>query len=169
MQVFLVGKDFGARVAHHFALLHQERIFAVVTLGVPFLPSGPEAFPIHLLPKGFYMLRWRASSSFLCFISIKDTIFDELTNWSLFPNKLQEPGRPEKDFGRFPVKTVVKNIYILFSGSELPVANDEEQEIMDMVDPSTPLPPWFSEEDLHQYAALYEKSGFQTALQVPYR
>ena len=81
---------------------------------------------------------------------------------------LQEPGRPEKDFGRLPVKTVVKNIYILFSGSELPVAK-EDQEIMDLVDPSTPLPPWFSEEDLTQYATLYEKSGFRTALQVPYR
>nr|XP_016484478.1 PREDICTED: uncharacterized protein LOC107805020 isoform X2 [Nicotiana tabacum] len=39
---------------------------------------------------------------------------------------------------------------------------------MDIVQPSTPLPPWFSEEDLEIYGALYEKSGFQTALQVPY-
>ena len=38
-----------------------------------------------------------------------------------------------------------------------------------MVDPSTPLPPWFTEEDLTAYGALYEKSGFRTALQVPYR
>lgn len=80
----------------------------------------------------------------------------------------QEPGRPEKDFGRFPVKTVVKNIYILFSRSELPVA-EEGQEIMDLVDPSTPLPSWFTEDDLNQYATLYQKSGFATALQVPYR
>ena len=80
----------------------------------------------------------------------------------------QEPGRAERDFGRFPAKTVVKNVYILFSRSELPVAQ-EGQEIMDLVHPSTPLPSWFSEEDLDQYAALYEKSGFRTALQVPYR
>lgn len=59
-------------------------------------------------------------------------------------------------------------IYILFSGSELPVAK-EDQEIMDLVDPSTPLPSWFSEEDLATYAALYENSGFRTPLQVPYR
>ena len=38
-----------------------------------------------------------------------------------------------------------------------------------MIDPSTPLPPWFTEEDLTNYGALYEKSGFRTALQVPYR
>ena len=40
---------------------------------------------------------------------------------------------------------------------------------MDLVDSSTPLPPWFTEEDLTTYGALYEKSGFQTALQIPYR
>lgn len=81
---------------------------------------------------------------------------------------VQEPGRAEKDFGRFDVKTVVKKIYILFTESELQIAR-EDQEIMDLVDPSTPLPPWFSEDDLTNYANLYEKSGFQTALQVPYR
>lgn len=46
---------------------------------------------------------------------------------------------------------------------------DENQEIMDLVKPLTPLPSWFSEDDLAIYADLYEKSGFQTALQVPYR
>ncbi|GKV45848.1 hypothetical protein SLEP1_g52883 [Rubroshorea leprosula] len=40
---------------------------------------------------------------------------------------------------------------------------------MDLVDPSTPLPPWFTEEDLAVYGALYEKSGFRTAMGVPYR
>lgn len=80
----------------------------------------------------------------------------------------QEPGRAEADFGRFDVKTVIKKIYILFSGSELQIANDD-QEIMDLADSSAPLPPWFSEADLSAYADLYEKSGFRTALQVPYR
>nr|GEY64970.1 putative epoxide hydrolase [Tanacetum cinerariifolium] len=79
-----------------------------------------------------------------------------------------EPGRAEADFGRLDTKTVVKNIYILFSKSEIPIA-PENQEIMDLVEPSTPLPSWFTEDDLAVYGALYEKSGFQTALQVPYR
>ncbi|XP_052182345.1 uncharacterized protein LOC127795000 [Diospyros lotus] len=89
-------------------------------------------------PEGFYISRWK------------------------------EPGRAEADFGRFDARTVVRNIYILFSRSEIPIAASD-QEIMDVVEPSTPLPPWFTEEDLATYAALYEKSGFQTALQVPYR
>lgn len=80
----------------------------------------------------------------------------------------QVPGRAEADFGRFDAKTVVRNIYILFSKSELPIAS-ENQEIMDLVEPSTPLPPWFTEDDLAVYGSLYEKSGFCTALKVPYR
>ncbi|GJU58536.1 bifunctional epoxide hydrolase 2-like protein [Tanacetum coccineum] len=90
------------------------------------------------LPEGFYISRWR------------------------------DPGRAEADFGRFDTKTVVKNVYILFSKSEIPIAS-ENQEIMDLVESDTPLPPWFTEEDLVAYATLYEKSGFRTALKVPYR
>ncbi|KAH7858320.1 hypothetical protein Vadar_022399 [Vaccinium darrowii] len=90
------------------------------------------------LPEGFYISRWK------------------------------EPGRAEADFARFDAKTVVRNIYILFSKSETPIAG-ENMEVMDMVEPSTPLPPWFTDEDMEIYGSLYEKSGFQTALQVPYR
>lgn len=117
------------------------------------------------------MLRWQVSSSIFPVFET-DYFFRNSDLSSQFDYLshilLQEPGRAEKDFGRFDAKKVVKNIYILFSGSELPVAR-EDQEIMDMVDPSTPLPPWFSEEDLENYAALYEKSGFRTPLQLPYR
>ncbi|KAI4296694.1 hypothetical protein L6164_036634 [Bauhinia variegata] len=136
-KVFLVAKDFGARPAHYFAILHPDRVLGVVSLGAPYFPPSPSVFHKYL-PEGFYILRW------------------------------QEPGRAEADFGRFDAKTVVRNIYILFSRSEIPIAQ-ENQEIMDLVEPSTPLPPWFTEEDLAAYGALYEKSGFRTALKVPYR
>ncbi|KAM7503479.1 hypothetical protein LguiB_002383 [Lonicera macranthoides] len=176
-KVLLVGKDFGARVAYHFALLHPTRVQGIATLGVPFLLTGPEAFPSDLLPKGFYISGCSTgrrpsgprkvshsgkSNLRLCTYphNPKFALTAVATHW--------EPGRAEKDFGRLDVKTVVRNIYILFSGSELPAAS-EDQEIMDLVDPSTPLPPWFSEEDLTNYATLYENSGFQTPLQVPYR
>ncbi|XP_027346972.1 bifunctional epoxide hydrolase 2-like [Abrus precatorius] len=137
-KAFLVGKDFGAIPGYLTAAVHPERVIAVITLGIPFILPGPSAVQNHLLPKGFYITRW------------------------------QEPGRAEADFGRFPVKSVVRNIYTLFSRSEVPIAADD-QEIMDLFNPATPLPPWFSEEDLATYASLYEKSGFKYALQVPYR
>ncbi|KAK7319656.1 hypothetical protein RJT34_04379 [Clitoria ternatea] len=136
-KVFLVAKDFGARPAHLFSILHPQRVFRLITLGVPFLPPRPSLYHKYL-PQASYILRWR------------------------------EPGKAEADFGRFDVKTVVRNIYILFSRSEIPIAH-ENQEIMDLVEPDTPLPSWFTEEDLATYAALYEKSGFQTALQIGYR
>ncbi|XP_023924092.1 uncharacterized protein LOC112035496 isoform X1 [Quercus suber] len=137
-KVFLVAKDFGVWPAYLLAVLHPERVLGMVTIGVPLKPKR-SAFHQYL-PEGFYISRWRV--------------------W--------EPGRAEADFGRLDVKTVVRNIYILFSRSEIPMAA-ENQEIMDLVGLSTPLPPWFTEEDLATYGALYEKSGFQTTLQVPYR
>nr|CAB3465790.1 unnamed protein product [Digitaria exilis] len=80
----------------------------------------------------------------------------------------REPGRAEADFGRFDVKRIMRTIYILFSRSEVPVSK-QGQEIMDLADDSTPMPDWFSEEDLSVYTNLFEKSGFITALQIPYR
>ncbi|XP_058083211.1 uncharacterized protein LOC131231137 [Magnolia sinica] len=137
-KAFLVSKDFGGLTASIFAILHPERLLGFITLGVPFRTPGPQSVRQDLLPEGFYISRWR------------------------------EPGRAEADFGRFDVKTVVRNIYILFSKSEIPIAG-EHQEIMDLVGPSTPLPPWFTDDDLTAYAMLYEKSGFRLPLQVPYR
>lgn len=81
---------------------------------------------------------------------------------------MQQPGRAEADFGRYNIKRVVRTIYILFSKSEIPMAK-EDQEIMDLADLSTPLPEWFTEEDLDVYSSLYEKSGFRYPLQMPYR
>ncbi|CAL9109044.1 unnamed protein product [Musa textilis] len=80
----------------------------------------------------------------------------------------REPGRAEADFGRFDVRRVVRTIYILFSRVEIPIA-ERGQEIMDLADSSTPLPQWFTEEDLDAYAALYETSGFRLPLHMPYR
>ncbi|KAG8362635.1 hypothetical protein BUALT_BualtUnG0056000 [Buddleja alternifolia] len=137
IQVILIGKDFGSRIAYIFSLLHPGRVSGVITLGVPFVPPSRPTVLKHL-PEGSYISRW------------------------------QERGRAETDFSRFDCKTVIRNIYILFSRNEVPIAN-ENQEIMDILDVSTPLPSWFTEEDLSVYASLYEKSGFQTALQVPYR
>ncbi|XP_062016965.1 uncharacterized protein LOC133733344 [Rosa rugosa] len=138
-KVFLIGKDFGAWPAYIFAGLHPERTLGVVTMGVPYMPKSSRPQFINHLPEGFYISRW------------------------------QEPGgRAEADFGRLDAKTVIRNVYILFSRSKIPIAA-ENQEIMDLVDSSTPLPPWFTEEDLEAYGKLYEKSGFQTALQLPYR
>lgn len=61
MQILLVGKDFGARWAYHYALVHPDRVAAIVTMGVPFLVPGLESFRTDL-PQGFYFLRWQVVS-----------------------------------------------------------------------------------------------------------
>ncbi|KAJ3690224.1 hypothetical protein LUZ61_019388 [Rhynchospora tenuis] len=93
--------------------------------------------------------------------------YDQLPE-GFYIKRWQEPGRAEADFGRYDVKRVVRTIYILFSRSDLPIA-PEGKEIMDLADLSTPLPEWFTEEDLSVYASLYEKNGFTYPLQIPYR
>lgn len=65
----------------------------------------------------------------------------------------QEPGWAEADFGSFDVKSGIRNVYTFFSRSEIPIAATD-QEIMDLFDPATPLPPGFTEEDLEVYASL---------------
>ncbi|KAG6479200.1 AB hydrolase superfamily protein YfhM-like [Zingiber officinale] len=102
------------------------------------VPFIAGALQTETLPEGFYVHRWR------------------------------EPDRAEADFGRFDVRRVIRTIYILFSRSEIPIA-EPGQEIMDLADSSTPLPPWFTEEDLNAYAALYQKSQFRFPLHIPYR
>eukprot|EP00252_Welwitschia_mirabilis_P014862 TRINITY_DN32913_c0_g1_i1.p1 TRINITY_DN32913_c0_g1~~TRINITY_DN32913_c0_g1_i1.p1 ORF type:complete len:316 (-),score=62.35 TRINITY_DN32913_c0_g1_i1:294-1241(-) len=137
-QAFVVGHDFGALIAYYIALLYPQRVKAVVTLGIPYLRPSNEMVKVDQAPSGFYIARW------------------------------QEPGRGLADFTRFDVRSVIRNVYTLFSSSEVPVA-EEGKEIMDLYDPSKPLPPWFTEEDLNTYTSLYEKSGFVYPLQVPYQ
>ena len=66
-QAFLVGKDSGAFPAFQVAVVHPERVSGVVTLGIPFMLPGVSVIPMHLLPKGFYILRWQ-----VCFLAMTD-------------------------------------------------------------------------------------------------
>lgn len=64
VQVFLVAKDFGVRPAYHLALLQPDRVSGVITLGLPFVVTGPQA-PSLDLPEGFYFVRWQVNSCLL--------------------------------------------------------------------------------------------------------
>lgn len=67
LKVFLIAKDFGARPAYLFSVLHKERVQGVVTMGVPLLPPNPPKYH-ELLPKGFYITRWKVSLEFTIII-----------------------------------------------------------------------------------------------------
>ncbi|KAM6550284.1 hypothetical protein CsatB_000092 [Cannabis sativa] len=84
-------------------------------------------------------------------------------------SRWKEPGRAEADFARFDVKTILSKIYILFSRPEIPIAS-KDKEIMDLVDlTNTPLPPWLTQDDLEIYTTLYQNSGFDSPMQIPYK
>ncbi|KAF5745972.1 putative epoxide hydrolase [Tripterygium wilfordii] len=57
-KVFLVGKDLGAIPANMLSVIHPDRLYGLVTLGVPFILPGPASLPTDLMPKGFYVTRW---------------------------------------------------------------------------------------------------------------
>ncbi|GJN35079.1 hypothetical protein PR202_gb23812 [Eleusine coracana subsp. coracana] len=163
-KAFLVAKDFGVKPAFDLALCHPDRVCGVVTIGVPPLV---ESLDFSGLPEGFYIYRWRVNLHFSSLLLFRPWYFN--SEWCNCPaTPWWEPGRAEGDFGRFNARRIMRTIYILFSKSEVPVAK-QGQEIVDLAEESTPLPDWFTEEDLSAYTALYEKSGFITALQIPYR
>lgn len=70
-QVFLIGKDFGARIAYLFSLLHPKRVSGIITLGVPFAPPSRSTVLKHL-PEGSYISRWQVH--IFCISSVNNYI-----------------------------------------------------------------------------------------------
>ncbi|KAK3018863.1 hypothetical protein RJ639_004428, partial [Escallonia herrerae] len=65
-----------------------------------------------------------------CRSSLTDRGYEDLPE-GFYVSRWKQPGRAEADFSWFDVKTVLRNIYILFSRSEMPIAQ-KDQEIMDI-------------------------------------
>ncbi|KAG8385600.1 hypothetical protein BUALT_Bualt03G0062000 [Buddleja alternifolia] len=101
----------------------------------------------------------------------RPTVLKHLPEGS-YISRWQERGRAETDFSRFDCKTVIRNIYILFSRNEVPIAN-ENQEIMDILDVSTPLPSWSLHEEFNianlkvEVPALVIMGGKDYSLKFP--
>ena len=64
LQVFVVGKDFGAGVAYYFDLLYPDLVRGIVTLGVPYIRPGTKAIHLDSFPQDFYMRHWQVSLYF---------------------------------------------------------------------------------------------------------
>ncbi|EFJ15496.1 hypothetical protein SELMODRAFT_118464 [Selaginella moellendorffii] len=89
--------------------------------------------------------------------------FKRPTEEGFYGNRFGVPGRAEKDFARFDAATVLKNIYMLFCRFAGP-----DEEIMDLVTTSDPIPSWLTEEFIKVQSELYEKSGFECPLCFTY-
>ncbi|KAK6919040.1 Alpha/beta hydrolase fold-1 [Dillenia turbinata] len=58
-EAVFVGKDMGSFPAFQLGVVHPDRVIAVISQGIPFILPGPNSLPFHLMPRGFYVVRWQ--------------------------------------------------------------------------------------------------------------
>jgi pimeloyl-ACP methyl ester carboxylesterase len=137
----VVGHDWGSPVAWHTALLHPDRVSAVVALSVPH-GGRPPAAPTSIFKKRmgdvfFYMLYF------------------------------QRPGVAEAEI-EANVRESLRVFYYAYSGDAPPgsafVPQPKTAKLFDTIVAPPGLPPWLTEEDLQVYVSTFERSGFRGPL-----
>jgi pimeloyl-ACP methyl ester carboxylesterase len=133
----IVGHDWGAPVAWHTALLHPERVSAVVAMSVPYGGRAP-ARPLDIM-------RRRAGDSFFYMLHF------------------QEPGVAEAEL-EADVPESLRRFYYSCSGDAPPgsflTPKPRTASLFEAVTAPPGLPRWLSEEDLAHYTASFRESGF---------
>jgi pimeloyl-ACP methyl ester carboxylesterase len=134
----VVGHDWGAPVAWHMALLHPERVRAVVGMSVP---HGA-----------------RTSTSPLARMK---AIFKDLFFYMLY---FQEPGKAEAEL-EADVRRSLRMFYYSASGEVDPERvfqpYPSSARVLETLADTDTLPDWLGEDDLEVYVAQFEKSGFR--------
>src|SRR5262245_59039247 len=138
-QFIVVGHDWGAAVAWHTALLHPQRVRAVVGMSVPYT-------------------RGRVGK-----MTRQENFGDNFWYMVYF----QQPGVAEAEL-EADVRKSLRMIYFMVSGDVtaemLPARKPATAKLLDgMTDPDR-FPSWLTEEDLDYYVAQYEQSGFRGPL-----
>ncbi|CAM8989776.1 unnamed protein product [Rhodiola kirilowii] len=135
-KVFVVGHDWGAFVAWHLCLFRPDKVRALVSLSVPFIPRNPIGKPIDLIRllygDDYYMCRF------------------------------QEPGEAEGEFARFGAKRVVKEFFAYKTPA--PLFLPKGKCFANQPDADIEMPTWVTEQELDFYASKFEKTGFTGAL-----
>jgi pimeloyl-ACP methyl ester carboxylesterase len=133
----LVGHDWGAPIAYHTALLHPDRVRAVVGLSVPFTPRSQKPPTVRLRERVgdvyFYMLHF------------------------------QDPGVAETELDA-DVRRSLRLFLYAASGEGMNlgafVGKPKGANVLDgMVDPA-PFPSWLSDEELDVFAGEMARRGF---------
>jgi pimeloyl-ACP methyl ester carboxylesterase len=136
----LVAHDWGAALAWNAALLHPDRISAVVALSVPHGGRSP-APPVETLKRRF-----------------GDTFF-----YMLY---FQTPGVAEAEL-EADVRESLRLFYYAISGDAPPnssVMKPRTAKLFDTLQPPPGLPAWLTEADLDAYAEAFRASGFRGPL-----
>jgi epoxide hydrolase A/B len=135
----VVGHDWGAPVAWHTALLHPERVRAVVGMSVPYVRGVPGT------------------------LTRQENFGDNFWYMVYF----QQPGVAEAELDA-DVHKSLRIMYYAASGDAPEgswlVQKPASAKFLDgMIDPPT-LPSWLTTEDLDYYVAQFERSGFRGPL-----
>ena len=140
-EAILIGHDWGAPLVWNTALLHPERVRAVVGMSVPHLGRGGPVPPTQLL-ESFYPTRF------------------------FYMLYFQERDRPEAEF-EVDVKDALLKVYYANSGDSTPElrqamrARTRSSGYLDGLFTPDPLPDWLPEDVLDEYAEAYRQSGFR--------
>ncbi|XP_034706620.1 epoxide hydrolase A isoform X1 [Vitis riparia] len=135
-KVFLVGHDWGAQIGWYMCLFRPDRVKAYVSLTVPFRPRNPKIRPIEGM-RAFF-----GDDYYMC--------------------RFQKPGEIEAEIAHLGSKEVLKRI--LTDRKPGPPCLPKENPFGIKAIPPSPLPSWFSEEDLNYYARKYDEKGFTGGL-----
>ncbi|HZU74754.1 MAG TPA: alpha/beta hydrolase [Acidimicrobiales bacterium] len=135
-----VGHDWGSIVAWNMALLHPERVAAVVGMSVPFLPRSPLP-PVQLMRQVF-------GSSFFYIVYF------------------QEPGVADAELGRDPATTMRRLLAAAPRAGaldETAMADDGRGFVERMQEPEA-LPGWLTQAELDHYSDEFSRTGFTGGL-----
>jgi pimeloyl-ACP methyl ester carboxylesterase len=134
-----VGHDWGSLVVWQMALLHPDRVAAVVGMSVPFIPRGPMG-PVTMMRQIF-----------------GDTFF-----YILY---FQEPGVADADLGADAATTMRR----MLAGLTIPedgsidmagLAAPDGKGFVDRLPEPAGLPDWLSQDELDHYSAEFARTGF---------
>ncbi|XP_052476993.1 uncharacterized protein LOC105799333 [Gossypium raimondii] len=131
-QVFVVGHDWGAIIAWYLCLFRPDKVKAVFTLSVPFIPRNPQMKPTD---------GWRAiygNDYYIC--------------------RFQEPGEIEAEFAEMGTETVMKAL--LTYRVPDPLMLPKGKPFGHSANTPITLPSWLSEEEVNYYVTKFNKSGF---------
>lgn len=139
----LVGHDWGAPICWNTAVLHPDRVSAVVGLSVPYFQRR-EISPIE---------RWKR-------------LYEGKFFYQLY---FQEEGVAESEL-ETDVRTTLRKLYYLWSGD--PTAEDRrgslnkgpESKLLDGLTDPDPFPDWLTDEDLDYFVQAFAHSGFRGSL-----
>ncbi|WCJ22240.1 alpha/beta-Hydrolases superfamily protein [Euphorbia peplus] len=134
-QVLLVGHDWGAIISWHLCLFRPDRIKAMVSTSVQFMPRDPGCKPVERLR------RVLGDEFYIC--------------------RFQEAGVIEDDFKQTGTARVLTR-FLTSRGSKPPTI-PKVAGFKSLPVPSQ-LPSWLSQDDINYYVSKYDQKGFSGGL-----